>query len=65
MRKWECEQKKDKWNTYYKKTMWFGYQMEVPMTEREKMISGELYDPTDKELEQFLISPAWMYVKYI
>ena len=34
------------------------------MTEREKMISGELYDPTDKELEQFLISPAWMYVKY-
>ena len=33
------------------------------MTEREKMISGELYDPTDKELEQFLISPAWMYVK--
>ena len=24
------------------------------MTEREKMISGELYDPTDKELEQFL-----------
>ena len=35
------------------------------MTEREKMVSGELYDPTDKELEQFLISPAWMYVKYI
>ena len=35
------------------------------MTEREKMISGELYDPTDKELEQFLISPAWMYVKYM
>ena len=35
------------------------------MTEREKMISGELYNPTDKELEQFLISPAWMYVKYI
>ena len=31
------------------------------MTEREKMVSGELYDPTDKELEQFLISPAWMY----
>ena len=30
------------------------------MTEREKMISGELYNPTDKELEQFLISPAWM-----
>ena len=30
------------------------------MTEREKMVSGELYDPTDKELEQFLISPAWM-----
>ena len=26
------------------------------MTEREKMISGELYDPTDKELEQFLMS---------
>lgn len=35
------------------------------MAEREKMISGELYNPTDKELEQFLISPAWMYVKYI
>ena len=41
------------------------YLQEVIMTEREKMLSGELYDPTDKELEQFLISPAWMYVKYI
>ena len=50
MRKWECEQKKDKWNTYYKKTMWFGYQMEVPMTEREKMLAGELYDCGDAEL---------------
>ena len=28
------------------------------MTEREKMISGELYDPTDKELEQFLTTVA-------
>ena len=36
------------------------------MTEREKMISGELYESKRiKELEQFLISPAWMYVKYI
>ena len=35
------------------------------MKDGEKMISGELYNPTDKELEQFLISPAWMYVKYI
>ena len=25
------------------------------MTEREKMLSGELYDPTDKELEQLEI----------
>ena len=33
------------------------------MTEREKMISGELYDPTDIELEQFLTAPAWIYVK--
>lgn len=49
MRKWECEQKKDKWNTYYKKTMWFGYQMEVPMTEREKMLAGELYDCGDAD----------------
>ena len=57
MRKWECEQKKDKWNTYYKscfygiiKKMWTGYQMEVPMTEREKMLAGELYDCGDAEL---------------
>ena len=35
------------------------------MTEREKMLSGELYDPTDKELEQFLILRVYMYVKYI
>lgn len=58
MRKWECEQKKDKWNTYYescfygiiKKIMWIRYQMEVPMTEREKMLAGELYDCGDAEL---------------
>ena len=35
------------------------------MTEREKMLSGELYDLTDKELEQFLILHVYMYVKYI
>ena len=26
------------------------------MTEREKMLSGEIYDPTDKELEQLRLS---------
>lgn len=26
------------------------------MTEREKMVSGELYDPTDKELEQLRLN---------
>ena len=26
------------------------------MTEREKMLSGELYDPTDKELEQLRVN---------
>ena len=26
------------------------------MTEREKMLSGELYDPTDKELEQLRLN---------
>ena len=50
MRKWECEQKKDKWNTYYKKTMWCVYQMEIPRTEREKMLAGELYDCGEAEL---------------
>ena len=33
-----------------KKTMWFKYQMEVLMTEREKMLAGELYDCGDAEL---------------
>lgn len=32
-----------------KKTMWIGYQMEVPMTEREKMLAGELYDCGDAD----------------
>ena len=26
------------------------------MTEREKMVSGELHDPTDKELEQLCLN---------
>ena len=30
------------------------------MTQIEKMISGDLYNPKDKEKEQFLISPSWM-----
>ena len=30
--------------------MWTGYQMEGPMTEREKMLAGELYDCGDAEL---------------
>ena len=30
--------------------MWTGYQMEGPMTEREKMLAGELYDCGDEEL---------------
>ena len=30
--------------------MWTGYQMEEPMTEREKMLAGELYDCGDAEL---------------
>ena len=30
--------------------MWTGYQMEGPMTEREKMIAGSVYDPSDDEL---------------
>ena len=28
----------------------------LEMTEREKMLSGELYDPTDKELEQLRLN---------
>ena len=54
-----CKRKKDKWNTNYKKTMWFGYQMEVPMTEREKMLAGELYDCGDAEL-----LTQWHYHRY-
>ena len=30
--------------------MWIKYQMEVLMTEREKMLAGELYDCGDAEL---------------
>ena len=26
------------------------------MTEREKMLRGELYDPTDKEMEQLRVN---------
>ena len=29
--------------------MWTGYQMEEPMTEREKMLAGELYDCGDEK----------------
>ena len=31
MRKWECEQKKDKWNTYYKKTGSARHQTDPPV----------------------------------
>ena len=34
------------------------------MTEREKMISGELYDPTDKELEQLRLNARKLARKY-
>ena len=55
--------------TFYNYTLWKVcaiINLEVSeMTEREKMLSGELYDPTDKELEQFLILHVYMYVKYI
>ena len=34
------------------------------MTEREKMISGELYDPTDKELEQLRLKARKLSRKY-
>ena len=34
------------------------------MTEREKMVSGELYDPTDKELEQLRVNARKLARKY-
>ena len=34
------------------------------MTEREKMLSGELYDPTDKELEQLRLNACKLARKY-
>ena len=34
------------------------------MTEREKMLSGELYDPTDKELEQLRVNARKLARKY-
>ena len=34
------------------------------MTEREKMLSGELYDPTDKELEQLRVNARKLAKKY-
>ena len=34
------------------------------MTEREKMVSGELYDPTDKELEQLRLNARKLARKY-
>ena len=34
------------------------------MTEREKMLSGELYDPTDKELEQLRLNAHKLARKY-
>ena len=34
------------------------------MTEREKMINGELYDPTDKELEQLRLNARKLARKY-
>ncbi len=34
------------------------------MTEREKMLSGELYDPTDKELEQLRLNARKLARKY-
>ena len=35
------------------------------MTEREKMLSGEIYDPTDKELEQLRLNARKLTRKYI
>ena len=34
------------------------------MTEREKMLSGEIYDPTDKELEQLRLNARKLVRKY-
>ena len=34
------------------------------MTEREKMLSGERYDPTDKELEQLRLNARKLTRKY-
>ena len=34
------------------------------MTEREKMISGKLYNPTDKELEQLRLNARKLARKY-
>ena len=34
------------------------------MTEREKMLSGERYDPTDKELEQLRLNARKLARKY-
>ncbi|MBC8563589.1 MULTISPECIES: maltose acetyltransferase domain-containing protein [Jutongia] len=34
------------------------------MTEREKMINGELYDPTDKEFEQLRLNARKLSRKY-
>ena len=34
------------------------------MTEREKMLSGELYNPTDKELEQLRVNARKLARKY-
>ena len=36
----------------------------LEMTEREKMLSGELYDPTDKELEQLRLNARKLARKY-
>ena len=37
----------------------------LEMTEREKMLSGERYDPTDKELEQLRLNARKLTRKYI
>ena len=36
----------------------------MEITEREKMLSGELYDPTDKELEQLRLNARKLARKY-
>ena len=36
----------------------------LEMTEREKMLSGKLYDPTDKELEQLRLNARKLARKY-